>query len=207
VRHDDRQEIADMHGSFDRRASRKAQDATSSSTITFAATPKARRSSKPKKALGPMSEPARLRILDWFLHQVGARTAERPPSYLAVASAFMMHFNDSNGTAFPSLTTLAALCGISKSMVVKVIDLHLADGNIRVVDQAAARRRGRGAQARRLARRSPQARGKCDVDAPFELIGTGSIKYHPRYLFRPLKGPVSDLNLPLREEEEASKRC
>jgi hypothetical protein len=124
-----------MHGSFDRRASRKAQDATSSSTITFAATPKARRSSKPKKALGPMSEPARLRILDWFLHQVGARTAERPPSYLAVASAFMMHFNDSNGTAFPSLTTLAALCGISKSMVVKVIDLHLADGNIRVVDQ------------------------------------------------------------------------
>ena len=82
-----------------------------------------------------MTEPARLRVLDWFMHQVRARTAERPHSYLSVASAFMMHFDDSDGTAYPSLATLAALCGISKSMAVKVIGLLLADGNIRIVDQ------------------------------------------------------------------------
>jgi hypothetical protein len=96
---------------------------------------KAQRSSKRKRALGPMTEPARLRALDWYMHQVFSRAAERPHAYLAVASAFMMYFNDSDGKAYPSLETLAALSGKGKSTVGRMIELHLADGNIRIVDQ------------------------------------------------------------------------
>jgi hypothetical protein len=132
-----------MHGSFDRLDAREAQDATSSSSITSSVTAekitpaktRRKRSSKPKRALGPMTEPARLRALDWLMHQVGARKAERPHSYTAIALTFMEHFNDSDGKAYPSLDTLATLTGISKSMAWKVINLHLADGNIRIVDQ------------------------------------------------------------------------
>jgi Helix-turn-helix domain len=96
---------------------------------------KAQRSSKPKRALGPMTEPARLRALDWLMHQVGARKAERPPAYTVVALTFMEHFNDSDGKAYPSQETLAKLSGIGKSTVGRMIKLHLADGNIRVVEQ------------------------------------------------------------------------
>jgi hypothetical protein len=96
---------------------------------------KARRSSKPKRALGPMTEPARLRALDWLLHQVGARKAERPPAYTVIALTFMEHFNDSDGKAYPSQETLAKLSGIGKSTVGRMIELHLADGNIRIVEQ------------------------------------------------------------------------
>ena len=100
-----------------------------------------RRSPKPKKALGPMTEPARLRALDWLMHQVGARMAERPSSYIAIAQAFLMHFNDSDGKGHPSLDTLAALCGISKSTAREMAGLHLADGNIRVAEKG---KQGRG---------------------------------------------------------------
>ena len=94
-----------------------------------------KRSSKPKRALGPMTEPARLRALDWLLHQVGARKAERPPAYTDIALTFVMHFSDSDGKAFPSLETLATLSGKGKSTVGRMIELHLADGNIRVVER------------------------------------------------------------------------
>jgi Helix-turn-helix domain len=129
-----------MHGSFDKRRFAKKQDATAVAPITLPA--KARRaSSQPKRALGPMTEPARLRVLDWFLHQVGVRTAERPPSYLSVASAFMMHFNDSDGTAYPSLETIAALCGLARRTIRDMVDLHLADDNIRIVEKGKQGRR------------------------------------------------------------------
>jgi hypothetical protein len=92
----------------------------------------------------------------------------------AACSAFMMHFNDSDGRAYPSLETITKLCGLARRTVRDMIDLLLADDNIRIVEkrgepgrghptivrdsgQAAARRRRRGAQARRLARRSPEA--------------------------------------------------
>jgi hypothetical protein len=135
-----------MHGSFDKRRFAKKQDAA---PITFH-----KRSSKPKKrALGPMTEPARLKILDWFLHQVGARTAERPPSYLAVASAFMMHFNDSDGTAFPSLETIATRCGLARRTIRDMIDLHLADDNIRII--------GKGEQGRGHPTSTRLSSGRC----------------------------------------------
>ena len=117
-----------MHGTFDKRRLAKKQGAA---PITFH-----KRSLKPKKrALGPMTVAARLRTGDWLAHQVFDLVVERPPSYNSIATALVRHFNDSDGTAYPSLATLAALCGISKSMAAKVIGLHLADGNIRVVDQ------------------------------------------------------------------------
>jgi hypothetical protein len=96
---------------------------------------KPRRPSKPKRALGPMTEPARLRVLDWLLHQVGARKAVRPPAYTDIALTFVMHFNDSDGLADPSLETLATLSGKGKSTVGRMIELLLADGNIRIADQ------------------------------------------------------------------------
>jgi hypothetical protein len=98
-------------------------------------TRKARRSSKPKRALGPMTEPARLRALDWFLHQVGARKADRPLAYTAIALTFVMHFNDSDGKAYPSLETLATLTGIAKRTAREMIELHLADGNIKIIEK------------------------------------------------------------------------
>ena len=88
-----------------------------------------------------MTEPARLRALDWLMHQVGARMAERPSSYIAIAQAFLMHFNDSDGKGHPSLDTLAALCGISKSTAREMAGLHLADGNIRIAEKG---KQGRG---------------------------------------------------------------
>jgi hypothetical protein len=126
-----------MHGSFHKRSFAIRQDATAQRPITSH-----KRSSKSKKkALGPMTEVARLRVLDWFMHQVGARTAERPPSYLSVASAFMMHFNDSDGTAYPSLETIAALCGLARRTIRDMVDLHLADDNIRIVEKGEQGRR------------------------------------------------------------------
>ncbi len=94
-----------------------------------------KRSSKPKRALGPMTEPARLRALDWLMHQVGARMAERPPAYVSVAHAFALHFSDSDGKAFPSLATIATLCGLARRTIRGMVELLLADDNIRIVEK------------------------------------------------------------------------
>jgi hypothetical protein len=75
------------------------------------------------------------------MHQVVARMAERPPAYLSVASAFMMHFNDSDGKAYSSLETITKLCGLARRTVRDTVELLLADDNIRIVDKGEA---GRG---------------------------------------------------------------
>jgi hypothetical protein len=133
-----------MHGSF-RRSRARAQDATASNPITSFVTAdkfspaktrrKAQRSSKPKRALGPMTEPARLRALDWLMHQVGARMAERPSSYVAVAHAFALHFSDSDGKAYPSLETIATLCGLARRTIRDNVGLLLADDNIKIAEK------------------------------------------------------------------------
>jgi hypothetical protein len=75
------------------------------------------------------------------MHQVGARKAERPLAYSVIALTFVMHFNDSDGKAYPSLDTLATLTGISKSTAREMVELHLADGNIRIAEKG---KQGRG---------------------------------------------------------------
>lgn len=138
-----------MHGTLPSLVARDDQAPTSSSPITSSVTTtrtlktrrKAQRSSKTKRALGPMTEPARLRVSDWFMHQVGARKAERPLAYTVLAATLMMHFNDSDGKAYPSLDTLATLTGISKSTAREMVELHLANGNIRIAEKG---KQGRG---------------------------------------------------------------
>jgi hypothetical protein len=133
-----------MHAPVNRTALASLQEAQVSTAEKFSPAKtrrKAQRSSKPKRALGPMTEPARLRVLDWFLHQVGARRAERPLAYTVIASTLMMHFNDTDGKAYPSLDTLATLTGISKSTAREMVELHLADGNIRIAEKG---KQGRG---------------------------------------------------------------
>ena len=159
-----------------------------------------KRSSKPKRALGPMTEPARLRVLDWFLHQVGARKAERPLAYTVIASTIMMHFNDSDGKAHPSLDTLATLTGISKSTAREMVELHLADGNIRIAEKG---KQGRGhsttyaivieplpddvAEARRRValredRRKRNSGKLGDTETPSRYAHLDALKGRPQYL-------------------------
>jgi hypothetical protein len=47
----------------------------------------------------------------------------------------MMHFNDSDGRAYPSLETITKLCGLARRTVRDMIDLLLADDNIRIVEK------------------------------------------------------------------------
>jgi hypothetical protein len=127
-----------MHAPVNRMALASLQEAQVSTAEKFSPAKtrrNAQRSSKPKRALGPMTEAARLRVTDWLLHQVGARKAERPLAYTAIALTFVMHFNDSDGKAYPSLETLATLTGIAKRTAREMIELHLADGNIRIVEK------------------------------------------------------------------------
>jgi hypothetical protein len=136
-----------MHGTVTKRASADPQGASSKkftallSSCALTTKPQRARSSKPKRALGPMTEAAQLRATNWILHQVGARKADRPLAYTAIALTFLMHFNDSDGKAYPSLETLATLTGIAKRTAREMVELHLADGNIRVVEQGT---QGRG---------------------------------------------------------------
>jgi hypothetical protein len=65
-----------MHARVNRMALASLQEAQVSTAEKFSPAKtrrNAQRSSKPKRALGPMTEAARLRVTDWLLHQVGAR--------------------------------------------------------------------------------------------------------------------------------------
>lgn len=126
----------------------KAQAASESEAITIKPTPKARRKSsttKPRStALGPMSEAARAAMYDWLVLQVG-KTPDRPPGYHRIAQAMSLHFADDDGSAFPSLATLGASCGMSKGTAVAMAELLEADGHVIVVERGTA---GRGHSTR-----------------------------------------------------------
>jgi hypothetical protein len=186
---------------------------------------KAQRSSKPKRALGPMTEPARLRALDWLLHQVGARMADRPPAYVPVAHAIAMHFNDSDGRAYPSLETIAKLCGLARRTVRDMVDLLLTDDNIRIVERGEP---GRGhptiyaivikplpddvAEARRRVALREDRRKRAKADAPV-IAKNGATVHHldeAAVAQNGVTGSLSDTGTPfplrhepsLREEED-----
>jgi hypothetical protein len=72
-----------MHAALNKTASAALQEPSIPTAGKFSPAKtrrKAQRSSKPRRALGPMNEAARLRVSDWFMHQVVARMAERPPA-------------------------------------------------------------------------------------------------------------------------------
>jgi hypothetical protein len=46
-----------------------------------------------------------------------------------------MHFNDSDGRAYPSPETITKLCGLARRTVRDTVDLLLADDNIKVAEK------------------------------------------------------------------------
>jgi Helix-turn-helix domain len=215
-----------MHGTLPSLVARDDQAPTSSSPITSSVTTtrslktrrKAQRSSKPKRALGPMTEPARLRALDWLLHQVGARMAERPPAYVAVAHAFALHFSDSDGKAYPSLETIATLCGLARRTIRDIVELLLADENIRIADKGEP---GRGhpttyaivikplpddvAEARRRVALREDRRKRAKASAPV-IAKNGATVHHLDDTATPSRCAILDTGTPFPLRHEPSLR-